>query len=57
VPKEEIVAQGYELSINRYKQVIHEEVEHRQPAEILVELEHIEAKIQQGMSELKAMLG
>ncbi|KAA5828451.1 SAM-dependent DNA methyltransferase [Saccharopolyspora hirsuta] len=57
VPKEEIVAQGYDLSINRYKEIVHEEVEHRAPGEILDELDRIETEIQQGMSELKGMLG
>jgi type I restriction enzyme M protein len=57
IPKDDISAQGYDLSINRYKEVVHEQVEHCPPAEILDELERIEADIQQGMSELKGMLG
>src|SRR5262249_20159039 len=57
VPKEEVAAQGYDLSLNRYKEVVHDEVEHRPPAEILEELERIEAEIQQGFSELKGVLG
>jgi type I restriction enzyme M protein len=56
VSKEDIAAQGYDLSLNRYKEVIHEDVEHRAPAEIMEELARIEAEIQQGMSELKGML-
>ena len=35
VPKADIAAQGYDLSLNRYKEVVHEEVEHRAPKEIL----------------------
>lgn len=57
VSKEEIEAQGYDLSLNRYKEIVHEEVEHRSPAEILDHLARIEAEIQQGMSELKRLLG
>ncbi|HEX6509603.1 MAG TPA: class I SAM-dependent DNA methyltransferase [Chloroflexota bacterium] len=57
VPKADIVAQGYDLSLNRYKEIVHKEIEHRAPGEILDELAHIEAEIQQGMSELKGMLG
>ncbi|MFF5110445.1 N-6 DNA methylase [Streptosporangium sp. NPDC000509] len=57
IPKSDIAVQGYDLSLNRYKQILHEEVEHRPPAEVLEELERIEAEIQQGMSELKGMLG
>ncbi|MCA1226703.1 class I SAM-dependent DNA methyltransferase [Saccharopolyspora sp. 6M] len=57
VPKNEIVAQDYDLSINRYKEIVHAEVEHRSPGEILEELDRIETEIQQGMSDLKGMLG
>jgi type I restriction enzyme M protein len=38
VPKADIAAQGYDLSLNRYKEVVHEAVEHRPPKEILAEL-------------------
>ncbi|MBB5935878.1 type I restriction-modification system subunit M [Streptomyces zagrosensis] len=57
VPKVDIAAQGYDLSLNRYREIVHEEVEHRAPNAILDELAQIEAEIQQGMSELKGMLG
>ncbi|MBF6236462.1 type I restriction-modification system subunit M [Nocardia otitidiscaviarum] len=57
VPKADIAAQDYDLSLNRYKEIVHEEVEHRPPLDIIDELEQIEAEIQQGMSELKGMLG
>jgi type I restriction enzyme M protein len=57
VPKTDIAAQGYDLSLNRYKEVVHEEVEHRAPREILAELERIEGEIRQGMRELEGMLG
>ncbi|WP_245553010.1 class I SAM-dependent DNA methyltransferase [Nocardia veterana] len=57
VPKADIAAHDYDLSINRYKEIVHEEVEHRPPLEIIEELERIEGEIQQGMSELKGMLG
>ena len=56
VPKADIVAQGYDLSLNRYKVVVHDEVEHRSPAEIIAELETLEDEIGRGLSELKAML-
>ena len=57
VPKVEIVAQGYDLSLNRYQEVVHEEVEHRSPQEILTDLAKLEEEIQQGMKELEEMLG
>ncbi len=56
VPKEEIAAQGYDLSLNRYKELIYEEVEHRPPLEILAELRAIEQEILQGIEELEGML-
>jgi type I restriction enzyme M protein len=56
VPKADIAAQGYDLSINRYKEVVHEKVNHRPPKEILAELAKIEEEIQQGMRELEGML-
>ena len=31
-PKADIVANGYDLSINRYKEIVHDEIEHRDPA-------------------------
>jgi type I restriction enzyme M protein len=56
VPKADIAEQGYDLSLNRYKEVVHEEKDHRQPSEILAELAKIEEEIQRGMRELKEML-
>ena len=56
VPKADIAAQGYDLSLNRYKEVTHDEVEHRPPMEILADLDKLETEIQQGLGDLKAML-
>jgi type I restriction enzyme M protein len=57
VPKADIAAQGYDLSLSRYKEVVHEAVEHRPPKEILAELWKLEEEIQRGMKELEGMLG
>ncbi len=57
VPKADIAAQGYDLSLNRYKEVVHEEIEHRSPKEILADLAKLEEEIQRGMKELEGMLG
>jgi len=56
VPKADIAAQGYDLSLNRYKEVVHETVEHRPPKEILAELAKLEEEIERGMKELEGML-
>ncbi|MGC0143921.1 type I restriction-modification system subunit M [Pseudactinotalea sp. Z1732] len=56
VPKAEIAEQGYDLSINRYKEIVYDDVEHRDPLEIIADIEQIEDEIAQGRAELKAML-
>ena len=56
VPKAEIAATGYDLSINRYKEVVHEAAEHRPPKEIIAELKKLEKEIADGLTELEAML-
>ncbi|NOT28665.1 MAG: SAM-dependent DNA methyltransferase [Acidobacteria bacterium] len=56
VPKADIAAQGYDLSLNRYKEVVHEAVEHRAPKDILADLANLEEEIQQGMKELEGIL-
>ena len=56
VPKADIVAQGYDLSLNRYKKVLHEDVEHRAPLEILASIETIEKEIATSLAELRAMM-
>ncbi|WP_114201420.1 type I restriction-modification system subunit M [Janibacter anophelis] len=56
VPKGEIVAQDYDLSLNRYKEIEYDEVEHRAPLEIIADIEALDAEIAKGMDELKAIL-
>lgn len=56
VPKQEIVDNGYDLSLNRYKEIEIEEVEHRSPTEILDELDALEVEIQDGLKRLREML-
>jgi type I restriction enzyme M protein len=56
VPKADIAANDYDLSINRYKELIHDDIEHRDPCEILKELHALEDEIRQGLTELEQML-
>ena len=56
VPKGDIVGNDYDLSINRYKEVVHEVNEHLPPKEILAKLAVLEAEIQAGMKELAGLL-
>ena len=57
VPKSDIAAQGYDLSINRYKEVVHEAVEYESPQKILADLAEMELEIMAGIRELQEMLG
>ena len=56
VPKAEIKANDYDLSLNRYKQVVHEHVEHVSPKVLIKELKQLEAEIQLGFVELEELL-
>lgn len=57
VPKTDIAATGYDLSLNRYKEIEHEEVVHENPAAILADLRRIEAEIAEGMKRLEEIVG
>jgi type I restriction enzyme M protein len=58
VPKADIAASGsYDLSINRYKELEHEEQEHASPAVILRELRILEEEISEGLVALEEMVG
>lgn len=56
VKREEIAAADYDLSLNRYKEVVHEHVEHVAPLQLIAELNAIEADIQAGLKQLEGML-
>ncbi|WP_144937950.1 type I restriction-modification system subunit M [Rothia kristinae] len=56
VPKQEIVDQDYDLSLNRYKEILVQEEEHRDPLEIIAEIRALEQEIAAGLDELEGML-
>ena len=56
VPKAEIAGNDYDLSINRYKQIVYQELTYDSPLVILDELDQLEVEIQAGMAELRGML-
>lgn len=56
IPRADIAAQGYDLSINRYREVVHEAVEHEAPQVILARLRALEEEIREGMETLEGML-
>ncbi len=56
VPKQEIADNGYDLSINKYKQVEYTPVEYPPTSEILKEVRDLEAEINKGLDELEGMV-
>lgn len=56
VPKQEIVDNGYDLSINKYKQTVYVPVEYPPTSEILDELDALESRIAEEMKALREML-
>lgn len=56
VQKNEIVASGYDLSLNRYKETLHEQMEHVLPKQLISQLKQLEVEIQADLLELESML-
>jgi type I restriction enzyme M protein len=57
VPRSEIAENDYDLSINRYKEVVYEAVEYDPPNVILERLAELEHEIVKGREELEGLLG
>lgn len=57
VPKQEIVDNGYDLSINKYKKVEYVAVEYPSTLEIMTNLRELEMQIDQTMDDLEKLLG
>ena len=56
VPKDEIVGNDYDLSINKYKQTEYKPVQYPPTSEILAKLRELEAEIKTAMDDLEEML-
>lgn len=57
VPRAEIVENGYDLSINKYKKTEYKPVEYPPTSEIMAELRELELEIGEEMSKLEDLLG
>jgi len=57
VPKAEIAAQGYDLSLNRYKEVVHEAVNYDSPKVIINRVRALNQEIETGLKQLEGLLG
>lgn len=56
VPAKEIIENGYDLSINHYKETDYQPVKYEKPAVILNKLDKIEEDIQSGLKDLKRLI-
>lgn len=56
VPADEIRKNDYDLSFNKYKEVVREKVEYEDPHIVFGRIETLEAEFQKGMDEMKGML-
>lgn len=56
VDAEEIKANGYDLSINKYKEIEYEEVQYEAPSKILADIKQLESEIQTSLDELGEMI-
>ncbi|MCY9509330.1 type I restriction-modification system subunit M [Paenibacillus larvae] len=57
VDVQEIRDNGYDLSINKYKEIEYKEVTYDHPREILLRIQQLEEEIQAGLEELVGMIG
>jgi len=57
VPLAEIKANDWDLSINRYKQIDHQEVQYDAPATILADIKQLDAERAQALKKLEELLG
>lgn len=57
VPVADLREKAYDLSFNRYSEVLHDETEYEEPKVILQKLKALEDKIQSGIAELEGILG
>lgn len=57
VPKDEIVANGYDLSINKYKEIENENIEYERPEAIIKSIKELEEQILIGLEDLEVILG
>ena len=54
--KHEIIDNGYDLSLSKYKEDVYEEIKYEKPKLILEKLEKLEEKINDSITELKGVL-
>ena len=56
VPFDEIKDNDWDLSVNRYKEIVYEEIKYAAPSEIIKDIESLDQERNQALSALKEML-
>jgi type I restriction enzyme M protein len=56
VPVKEIRANKYDLSVNGYREITHEKIDHMPPMQLIAELDELEREINQGLKELERIM-
>lgn len=56
VPVNDIIGNDYDLSLNRYKETVYEEVKYDEPKVILQRIKALQTAMNQGIADLEAML-
>ena len=57
VPKQEIIDNDYDLSINKYKKTVYESVQYRSTTEIMTSLHELQMTVSSELDELNSLLG
>ena len=57
VPKSEIVENGYDLSINKYKKTEYVAIEYPPTSQIMADIRELEMQIGEEMEKLESLLG
>ncbi|MBU5292958.1 type I restriction-modification system subunit M [Anaerosalibacter bizertensis] len=56
VPKEEIAENNYDLSINRYKEIVYEEIEYEAPEKIIENIRKLEEEVYAGLDNIEKLV-
>lgn len=57
VPKQEIIDNDYDLSINRYKEIVYEEIAYEAPSVLIKQIKALDAERKEAMTNLEKMIG
>lgn len=57
VPFDDIKANDWDLSINKYKEIVHEEIEYADPSEIIADIEKLDRERHESLNLLKELIG